>query len=165
MPVSHDPPRPARRFPFHSDYAIAGVIVVFCAAVYAVTMTFPQVPAMLSSGMGPEVFPRLLLAVMVLLAGVLVFAARGKPDEIREPVPRLVPFTAVGFLVFPGLAWLVGLLPAGFVAVIGFGLLWGERRRMLLLASAAFLCILIYVVFVKAFAIPLPRGVIADRLF
>ncbi|HEX2727200.1 MAG TPA: tripartite tricarboxylate transporter TctB family protein [Beijerinckiaceae bacterium] len=165
MPLSNEPPRPARRFDFHSDFAIAGGIVAFCAVVYAVTMTFPQVPAALASGMGPEVFPRLLLGVMVLLAGVLAFVARGKPDEMREPVPRLVPLTALGFLAFPPLAWLVGLLLAAFLLMVGFGLLWGERRRMLLVASAAFLCLLIYVVFVKGFAIPLPRGVIVDWLF
>jgi putative tricarboxylic transport membrane protein len=62
-------------------------------------------------------------------------------------------------------AWLIGLLPAGFLAIVGFGRLWGERRWPLLAASAAFLCALIYLVFVKGFGIPLPRGLIGDRFF
>jgi putative tricarboxylic transport membrane protein len=169
-PGNHDPagerltPDASVRHRFHSDFAIAVVIVAFCAVVYGVTMTFPHVPAVLAVGMGPEVFPRLLLGTMVVLAGVLTLSARGKADEIREPIPRLVHFTALGFLAFLPLAWIIGLLPAGFIAMVGFGLLWGERRRILLVLSAAFLCVLIYLVFVKGFAIPLPRGLIADWL-
>ena len=57
---------------FHSDIAIAAGIVAFCGVIYAITLTFPELPAMLSSGMGPAVFPRLLLGVMIVLAGVWV---------------------------------------------------------------------------------------------
>jgi len=158
------PDAPARSR-VHSDVAIAAGIVAFCAAVYAVTKTFPEMPPMLAMGMGPAVFPRLLLGVMVVLALGLVWSTRGRADEVRAPIPGIVFLTAAGFFVYMATAWLIGLLPAGFLAIVGFGRLWGERRWPLLAASAAFLCALIYLVFVKGFGIPLPRGLIGDRFF
>ena len=156
------PGTPARSR-IHSDLAIAAGIVAFCAVVYAITLTFPVMPPMLAAGMGPAVFPRLLLGVMVVLALVLVWSTRGRPDEVRAPIPVIVYLTAAGFFVYMAVAWAIGLLPAGFLAIIGFGRLWGERRWLLLLASATFLCLLIYMVFVKGFGIPMPRGAIFDR--
>jgi hypothetical protein len=70
------------------------------------------------TGMGPEVFPRLLLGVLVFLAALLAFVARGKHDEAREPIPAMVSWTTA----------------------------------------------FIYLLFVKGFAIPLPRGLIGDWL-
>ena len=153
------------RLHVHSDVAIAAGIIAFCAVVYAITLTFPEMPAILTMGMGPAVFPRLLLGVMVVLTVVLVWSAGGRADEVRAPVPPIVYLTASGFFAYMAAAWLIGLLPAGFLAILGFGLLWGERRWLMLLASAAFLCALIYLVFVKGFAIPLPRGLVGDWLF
>jgi putative tricarboxylic transport membrane protein len=174
MSVAPDHPRPPdenfpsgiriRRRPIHSDFVIAIVIVAFCGLVYAITMTFPVVPAALATGMGPEVFPRLLLGVMVVLAGLLALLARGKADEAREPIPSIVYWTALAMVAFMGLLWLVGMAAAMFIGFVGFGLLWGERRWPILVIVGLALSGLIYVLFVKGFAIPLPRGLLGDWL-
>jgi putative tricarboxylic transport membrane protein len=156
---------PAHRRRVHSDVAVAAAIVGFCAAVYAVTLTFPTVPAALSTGMGPEVFPRLLLGLLVFLAGLLAFVSRGRKDEQREPIPAMVYWTALAMLAFMGLLWFAGMIAAMFAAFVGIGRLWGERRWPLLIAAGAALSGSIYALFVKGFAIPLPRGVIGDWLF
>jgi putative tricarboxylic transport membrane protein len=145
--------------------AIAAAIVAFCGAVYAVTLTFPSVPAALATGMGPEVFPRLLLGVLVLLAGLLAFLARGKQDEAREPIPAMVYWTALAMLAFMAVLWVAGMVAAMFIGFVGIGLLWGERRWLLLVAVGFALSACIYAVFAKGFGIPLPRGVIGDWLF
>ena len=156
-----DPVRPR----LHSDIAIAIGIVAFCAVVYAVTTTFPTMPAMLAMGMGPEVFPRLLLGVMVVLAGVLALLTRGKADESLEPVPAIVYWTALAMLAFMGLLWLVGMAAAMFIGFVGIGALWGERRWGVLAASGLALSAAIYILFVKGFGVPLPRGLIGDWFF
>ena len=74
------PSEAARSRRIDSDVLIALGIVAFCGVVYAITLTLPDLPPMLSSGMGPAVFPRLLLGVMVVLAAVLALLARGKTD-------------------------------------------------------------------------------------
>ncbi|HEV2727114.1 MAG TPA: tripartite tricarboxylate transporter TctB family protein, partial [Solirubrobacterales bacterium] len=66
---------------------------------------------------------------------------------------------------FMGLMWLVGMPVAMAVAVVGMGALWGERRWLLLAASGIGLSLAIYVFFTKVFGIPLPAGVLAERLF
>jgi putative tricarboxylic transport membrane protein len=149
----------------HSDLAIAVGIVAFCALVYAITLTFPSMPAMLAMGMGPEVFPQLLLGVMVVLAGLLALLAKGKPEEVREPIPAMVYWTAVAMVAFMGVLWLVGMAIAMFVGFVGLGLLWGERRWAILVSSGLILSAVIYTVFTKGFGVPLPRGLFGDWLF
>lgn len=158
-------PRAPTRPRIHADVAIAIGIVAFCAVIYAVTLTLPDMPAMLAMGMGPAVFPRLLLGVMVVLAGVLALLARGKADEAREPIPAMVYWTALAMLAFMGVLWLTGMAVAMVIAFIGIGTLWGERRWALLIGSGIILSAAIYLLFVKGFGVPLPRGLIGDWLF
>src|SRR5919107_4222249 len=115
--------RPSR---FHSDYGIAVGIVAFCAVVYGITLTFPELPPALSSGMSPAVFPRLLLGLLVLLAALLAFSAKGKPDEVREPIPAIVYWTALAMVAFMAVVWFAGMPVAMVAGFIGIGLLWGE---------------------------------------
>jgi putative tricarboxylic transport membrane protein len=154
---------PSRRF--HSDVLIAVGIVAFCAVIYGVTLTLPDIPPMLSSGMGPAVFPRLLLGVMVLFAAVLALLARGKRDETREPIPAMVYWTALAMVAFMGVLWLAGMAVAMVVGFVGIGALWGERRWALLVGIGLVLSATIYVLFVRGFGVPLPRGVIGDWFF
>lgn len=149
----------------HSDVLIALAIVGFCGVIYAITLTFPDIPPMLSSGMGPQAFPRLLLGVMVVFAGVLVLLSRGKADETREPIPAMVYWTALAMLAFMGVLWLAGMAVAMVVGFVGMGALWGERRWPLLVGSGLILSAAIYFMFVRGFGVPLPRGVIGDWLF
>jgi putative tricarboxylic transport membrane protein len=149
----------------HSDIAIAIVIVAFCAVVYGITTTFPSMPSVLVMDMGPEVFPRLLLGVLVFLAGLLAFISRGRRDESRESVPAMVYWTALAMLAFIGVVWLVGMTVAMFVGFVGIGLLWGEKRRGILLVAGVALSAFIYLLFVRGFGIPLPRGLVGEWLF
>src|SRR5215211_7250799 len=138
-------PIKARRL--HADFIVALVILAFCAGVYGLTFTFDAVPAALAVGMGPAAFPRLLLAVMALLALMLAFAARGRDDEVREPVPAMVYRTACAMVAFMGLLAIAGMVIAMAVAVVGMGALWGERRWTLLGASGVGLSLSIYFFF------------------
>ncbi len=154
----------SRRY-VHSDVLIALGIVAFCGVIYGITLTLPDLPPMLSSGMGPAVFPRLLLGVMVVLAAVLALLARGKSEDRREPIPAMVYWTALAMLAFMGVLWLAGMAVAMVVGFIGIGALWGERRWALLVGIGLVLSAVIYLVFVRGFGVPLPRGVIGDWLF
>ena len=58
--------------------------------MFALTFAFDTVPAALAVGMGPAAFPRLLLAVIALLAARPRRDARGRAEEVREPVPPMV---------------------------------------------------------------------------
>jgi hypothetical protein len=149
----------------HSDYVVAFVILAFCAVAYALTLTFDTVPAALAQGMGPAAFPRLILAVIAVLAILLAFASRGQADAEREPVPAIVYGTAAAMLAFMALLWVAGMPVAMAAGIVGMGALWGERRWAILIASGIGLSLSIYFVFTKLFGIPLPRGLLGDWLF
>jgi hypothetical protein len=151
--------RTARR-PIHTDVCIAGVILVGVGLIWAVTATFEDVPAALAQGMGPAVFPRLVAAVIAMLAIWLALSARGRPDPEREPVHRSVWLTGLAVLAFMGVLKLFGLYGAIFFAVVGIGRLWGERRWWLLAVIAIGMSVTIHLAFVTAFGIPLPRGIV-----
>jgi hypothetical protein len=144
--------------PVHTDMAIAGVILAGCVLVWAATATFEEVPAALAQGIGPAVFPRLILAVTALLALWLAWAARGRPDAAHEPVHRSVYLTGLAVLAFMGVLQLLGMYAAILFAVIGIGRLWGERRWWLLAAVAIGMAAVIHLAFVTAFGLPLPQG-------
>ena len=152
------PESPRRARGPHSDLVIAAVIVAFAALVWFLTLSFDGVPAVVAGGMSPETFPRLLAGILVVLAAVLAFMSRGSEDEAREPVPWLVYATAGSFLFFMGLVWLIGMVAAMAVAVVGIGRLWGERRLWLLALIGVVLAVGIRVLFLNGFGIPLPGG-------
>src|SRR3954470_20747645 len=114
----------ARRL--HTDVIVALAVLAFCAGVFALTFAFDTVPAALAVGMGPAAFPRLLLAVMALLALVPAVTARGRaqgggapsrpgragrgrggPGAGREPVPPMVYWTAAAMIAFMALLAIV----------------------------------------------------------
>ena len=67
-------------------------------------------------------------------------------------------------LAFMAVLWLTGMAVAMVAGFVGIGALWGERRWALLVVSGVILSASIYLLFVKGFGIPLPRGVIGDWL-
>jgi putative tricarboxylic transport membrane protein len=152
---------PSARSAIHADVIIAGVILAGCALVWAVTASFEDVPAALLSGMGPAVFPRLVLGVIALLAVWLAISSRGRPDEVREPVHGMVYVTGAAVLAFMGVLHFLGTYPAIAFAVIGIGRLWGERRWWLLALVAMGMIAAVHFAFAVAFGIPLPRGTAA----
>jgi hypothetical protein len=148
----------------HADIVIALAVLGFCAIVLGLTFTFDTIPAALTHGMSAAAFPRLLLAVIAVLVLALAWSARGRADEVREPVPAMVYYTAAAMLAVMGVLWLAGFYVAAVAAIVGIGMLWGERRWALLLASGVGLAFGLYLLFTKGFGILLPRGLIGDWL-
>ena len=118
------------------------------------------VPEAFAMGMGPAVFPRIVLVVMAALAGLLGWQAYARPAEALEGVPPMVLYTGVLLLGFMLLNELLGMLAASFLLLVGLGRLWGERRLVPLTIGAALLCAALWAVFVRGFGIPLPRGLL-----
>jgi Tripartite tricarboxylate transporter TctB family len=163
-PVAPGAATPPGRKRIHSDVIIALGIIAFCAVVYGITLTFDTIPAVLMQGMGAAAFPQLLLGVMVLLALVLAWSSRGRPDEAREPIPAMVYLTGAAMLAFMAILWLAGMLVAIVAAIVGIGALWGERRWAILVASGVGVAAFLYVMFTRGFGIPLPRGLLGEWL-
>jgi hypothetical protein len=136
---------------------VAAIVVAAIAVVlFAATYGFEQMPEGITRGFGAELFPRMVLGTIVALAALLAFEAGS-----GEPLPRIPPmvwYSGASLLVFMLLVQLIGMLPAMFVLLVGLGWLWGERRRLLLLATSILLTAGIWGVFVKGFGVQLPKG-------
>jgi len=134
-------------------------VAAIAVALFAATFWFEQMPEGITRGFGAEVFPRLVLGLIIALAVMLVFIPPASGPLAR--IPPMVGYTGASLLAFMALVPLIGMLPAMLVFLVGVGYLWGERRHWLLFLSAILLTGAIWGVFVKGFGIPLPKGLFA----
>ncbi len=157
----HPAPRPR----FHSDFLVALVVLVFCAATFYLTTTFEEVPSSLAQGMQPAAFPRLVLVVILGLSAIMVLQALGKRGKGRKRVPVMVYLTTLAMIAFLLINRWIDL----FVAIVAFclavPLLWRERRYLLVIAYAILLPVGIFVLFSMILEVRFPRGVITNLLY
>lgn len=138
------------------------VAALACAAIAAIlfliTFQFEEMPAVITRGFGAELFPRLVLGVIMLLCVLLALEPGGEEasDDIRAtPMVFVTGASLVGFMA---LLQFAGMLIAILVFLVGVGWLWGERRTSLLLLVGSSVTAVIWAVFVKGFGVPLPAG-------
>jgi hypothetical protein len=146
----------------HSDVGVAAIVIAIAAVAFAYTFTFDKVPEALMQGLGAEIFPRLVLATIGILAVILAFQARNRTPEALETIHPMVYATTATMIAFFGGVWLIGMLPSMFIYLVGVGWLWGERRLVPLIASATGMCFFIWLVFIKLFGIVLPHSVLSE---
>lgn len=144
---------------------VAGVALGFCVIVYALTYTFDEVPAALMSGLGAELFPRLVLWTMALLAGLMALHVGITPMGPPAPVARMVWLTGGALLAFMGVIELVGMWIASFALLVGVGRMWGERSLVKLSASAIALCGGLYFLFVRFLGGSFPKGLLGEMFW
>ena len=146
--------RPAR----NPNHAIAASIAAVALAAIAATFTFDPVPPGLP-GLGAVEFPRLVSAILLLLALILGLTAASPASE--EDAPRissrawLIFALCLGFLP---LVEIVGMIPAIPVFLLVVGLLWGGTAWPTLALAALGMGVTIWLVFVKIFRLTLPKG-------
>ncbi len=137
----------------------AAVVAAIAVALFAATYGFEQMPEGITRGFGAELFPRMVLGTILALAALLAFqSGTGEP---LPRIPRMVWYSGAALLVFMVLLRVIGMLPAMFVLLVGVGWMWGERRRLLLLAASVLITLAIWGVFVKGFGVQLPKGLFA----
>lgn len=141
---------------------MAAVALAACAAAFALTFRFTTTtPAAMMSGMGAEFFPRLVLAVIALLAICIALGIGNPPMDAPPPIPRSVWVTAVVLFAYVGVVELLGMWIASFILIVGLGRMWGEKSWVKLSAAAAGLLTVIYLVFVRVLKSNFPEGLIA----
>jgi putative tricarboxylic transport membrane protein len=152
--------------------AILGLGLILLAGwMIWLTTFFPAFPG---QDYGPDLFPRILGAGIILCGAVLVargIAARrgGGPwiafaDWVREP-GRLASFLAMigAMLLYLFASEPVGFIPVAFAILVGLFLWFGVDWR-LGLPVAAGMTLLVHWFFASLMRVPLPRGVLTDVL-
>ena len=152
------PDETVRPFLLRGDDFVAAVILAFCAVVVYLRTTFDEVPEMLSQGIPPTQFPRLMVAVIAILTVVMTVQSRARGEGSRKPVPATVFITAGILLLFvAALDWL-GAFAAMFLFCLGLPILWGERRYTWLAAYALLFPVGIYLLFTEVLEVRFPTG-------
>jgi hypothetical protein len=152
--------RPAR----NPNHAIAASIAAVALAAIAATFTFDPVPPGLP-GLGAVEFPRLVSAILLLLALILGLTAASPASE--EDAPRISSRAWLIFAICLGflpLVEIVGMIPAIPIFLLVAGLLWGGTPWPTLALSALGMGIAIWLVFVKVFRLTLPKGWLGSML-
>jgi hypothetical protein len=137
----------------------AALVALVAAAAFAGTYLFDPVPPGLP-GLGAVEFPRLICLIILGLAALLALQQPGPPDPDNiAPDGGAVAIWACCLLFIPVLV-LFGMLGAGALFMVATGWIWGERRIPLLLAVSGGLTLALWLVFVKAFRLTLPGGLV-----
>ena len=151
---------PSRSQLLRGEDVVGGAILCFCAAAYAITTTFEEVPAMLSQGIQPAVFPRAMIAVIAFLSVVLIIQGRSKAAATRKKVP-LVAFATAGLLgLFVAAIDWVGMMIAIFLFCLILPVLWGDRRYLWIAVFAVLFPVSIFMLFSTMLEVRFPLGIL-----
>jgi hypothetical protein len=145
------------------DLWVAAVALAACAAALFLTFRFTTTtPFAMMSGMGAEFFPRLVIAVMAILAICIAFGIGNPPMDDPPPIPARVWITAGVLLAYIAAVEVFGMWLASFVLLVGLGRMWGEKSLFKLAIAGAGLLTVIYLVFVRLLKGSFPEGLLAS---
>lgn len=142
----------------HPDAYVGAVLLAFCGVVFWITTTFREVPAMLSQNVPPTFFPRLVLAVLAFLSVALVVSGAKRKREPSEKLSRALFVTAAAITLIVALVPRLGTLTTVALASIALPFCWGERRAWRIVLLGVGVPLSIYVIFVLALGMRLPKG-------
>ena len=142
-----------------SNRTAAAVVVAVAAALFAATFWFEEMPEGITRGFGAELFPRMVLGTIIGLA--ILLALTPASDAPLPRIPPMVWYSGAALLAFMALVRVLGMLPTMFAFLVALGILWGERRYVLVLITAALMTAGIWGVFVRGFGVQLPKGIFA----
>ncbi len=126
------------------DLIVAIVLIGISLWLFYVTSTFDEVSALFSVGLMPEVWPRLILSVIILLGLVIPFEHRlveggaARLDKGRnDKLPLTTYLTGALMVVIGSQMPLLGAVLTIVIICLLMPLMWGERRigRIVLFAG------------------------------
>ena len=141
---------------------VAAVAIAGCAIAFGLTFRFTTTtPAAMMSGMGAEFFPRLVIAVMAVLAVCIALGIGNPPMERPAPVPASVWITVGVLVAYIAAVELIGMWLASFALLVGLARMWGEKNFLKIGVAAGALLAVVYFLFVRVLKSNFPGGLIS----
>jgi putative tricarboxylic transport membrane protein len=129
------PANPVARLIHPVDTLLAAFILALVAWLYYETTQFEEVSALFTQNIPPQMFPRLLLGIIAVLALAMPFEhlllkRKGKDIDKgrRESVKPIAWLTMIVLLVIIAVSQWLGTLLTMIAVCLVIPLLWGERR-------------------------------------
>lgn len=149
----------------HQDVLAGTVLIVFSGLAFLLTMSFREVPAMLSQNVPPTFFPRLVLGIIALLSLALIGRGLGRAREVKTKVRPTVFLTAGLISLSVALLQTLGMMLTTFLLAVVLPICWGERRFLRIAIVSLGLPVCVHLVFSVALGVRFPGGSILTWLW
>jgi len=149
------------------DTLLAILILGIVAWLYYETTQFEKVSDLFSQNVPPQMFPRILLFIIALLALAMPFEhlllkRKGKDIDKsrRTPVKRIAWVTMAALVAIIAVAPFLGILLTMVAVCLVIPLLWGERRLRVVLPFAVFFPLCVALLFSVVLGVHFDPGVV-----
>lgn len=154
-----------------TDLIVAFIIIAICAFLYFITTTFDEVSALLDQNILPEMYPRSVLIIIIVLALCLPFEhifhrRRGESiDSERSERVKQMPYLTAGLLfVFIAAMPYIGTLLSTIGICATLPLLWGARNWRVVLPFAILFPLAVAYVFDRILLVQYEPGLLGITL-
>ena len=129
------PEKSGAKFFHRKDLYLALVLVAFGAFVYYEAGKFPPAPAVLGDTLNADVFPKILVVILLFLTAIIPFELKLTPEKVakidKDRNEKTLPITWITIFVLLTIVFLTDFLGAVltmFVTCLLVPLVWGERN-------------------------------------
>lgn len=129
------PEKTGAKFYHRKDLYLALVLVAFGAFVYYEAGKFPPAPLVLGDTLNADVFPKILVVILLFLTAIIPFEFKITPQKVakidKERDEKTLPITWVTIFLLLTIVFLTDFLGAVltmFVTCLLLPLVWGEKK-------------------------------------
>lgn len=129
------PEKTGAKFFHRKDLYLALVLVAFGAFVYYEAGKFPPAPLVLGDTLNADVFPKILVVILLFLTAIIPFEFKITPQKVakidKERDEKTLPITWVTIFLLLTIVFLTDFLGAVltmFVTCLLLPLVWGEKK-------------------------------------
>ena len=149
------------------DLIVASIIIIGGGFMYYEATLFPAAPNILGDTLNADVFPKMLIVIMIILASIIPFEISFMPEKIAkidkgrsvslEPITWK---TIVLLIALVSVAEFLGPAVTMFVTALSFPLVWGEKNYLRIAIYSVAFPIFVYLVFNKVLGLFFDPGVL-----
>ena len=149
------------------DLIVASIIIICGGFMYYEATLFPAAPNILGDTLNADVFPKMLIVLMIILASIIPFEISFMPEKIAkidkgrsvslEPITWK---TIVLLIALVSVAEFLGPAVTMFVTAVSFPLVWGEKNYLRIAIYSVAFPIFVYLVFNKVLGLFFDPGVL-----
>ena len=149
------------------DLIVASVIIIGGAFMYYEATLFPAAPNILGDTLNADIFPKMLIVLMIILASIIPFEIKFMPEKIakidKDRSISLEPITwktIVLLIALVSVAEFLGPMVTMFVTAACFPLVWGEKNYVRIAIYSVAFPLFVYLVFNKLLGLFFDPGVL-----
>jgi putative tricarboxylic transport membrane protein len=136
------------------DLILATILVAFGALIYYEAGKFPPAPEILGEIINAEVFPKILVVLLIFFAAIVPFEFKITPEKIdgidKDRGEKVLPITWITIAVLLSIvaaAEFLGAVLTMFVICLTVPLVWGEKNYVAVAIYAIVFPAFVYLLF------------------